>query len=65
MNGDSQLCWVANTMGLMLGATSLLPPIAVTAQVVPDDTLGSERSRVVNRSPVDLEIDGGAARGEN
>jgi hypothetical protein len=46
INTQSRLCLSVNIMGLAIGAISLLFPIAVTAQVVLDDTLGNERSQV-------------------
>ncbi len=38
---------------------------SVWGQPIPDNTLGGERSRVIDRSPRDFEIDGGARRGAN
>ncbi|WP_008310799.1 filamentous hemagglutinin N-terminal domain-containing protein [Leptolyngbya sp. PCC 6406] len=57
---------LALTCGLLLGG--LINPIAATAQIIPDGTLGPEQSTLntgtVNGLPADL-IQGGAIRGDN
>lgn len=47
----------------LLGGTLLAPP--VFAQVIPDRTLGKERSQVKTIDAVNQRVEGGAARGSN
>lgn len=56
--------WHGLASVLVLGSGVILP-LAVSARPVPDDTLGTERSRVVDRSARDFDVDGGARRGSN
>lgn len=56
--------WLLATSSVIGGLLPLLGDGAAIAQVIPDDTLGNERSQVVG-SPTQLEIQGGAVRGAN
>jgi len=50
---------------LFLTAFVILFPSSVTAQVTPDNTLGSEISEVNSIDELNDQIEGGARRGEN
>lgn len=56
-----RLAWI--TQGFMV--CCLMAPGSVQAQIVPDGTLGAERSRVTPINPTTERIDGGAIRGTN
>ncbi|MGB7444799.1 MAG: filamentous hemagglutinin N-terminal domain-containing protein, partial [Coleofasciculaceae cyanobacterium] len=56
--------WMAAGISAQLSLAIILSSASVTAQIIPDNTLGTEASRVTDS--VDFErIDGGAARGIN
>lgn len=61
--------WVAPIPVAIVSGIVLLVSLPVTAQITPDNTLGSENSRVTGgvqvRGEVGDRIDGGAARGPN
>ncbi|MBE7384627.1 MAG: filamentous hemagglutinin N-terminal domain-containing protein [Leptolyngbya sp. SIO1E4] len=65
---DQTECWVRVGWVAVLGTAIASSPVAVQAQITPDNTLGAEASAVgngaVNGNPVQL-IEGGAARGSN
>ena len=58
-------CWQYGLSGVIVGAVLLASGSLSWGRPVPDNTLGNENSRVIDRSVRDFEVDGGARRGRN